>query len=122
MDEEYKGKNLVFIVGCSRSGTTWLQRLLASHPKIRTGQESCLFGWYVAPQLRMWRWELTREDNPKTATGRGGIGLSCYLQEHEFIAILKDYMFQLMRAMLANLQPGQLFVDKTPLHAAVLFM
>jgi hypothetical protein len=68
----------------------------------------------------MWRWELTREDNPKTATGRGGIGLSCYLREHEFLAILKDYMFQLMRAMLANLQPGELFVDKTPLHALYL--
>ncbi len=34
----YKGQSLVFIVGCPRSGTTWLQRLLSCHPQIRTGQ------------------------------------------------------------------------------------
>jgi Sulfotransferase family len=116
----YNGHNLVFIVGCSRSGTTWLQRLLASHPKVRTGQESFLFQRYVAPQLRNWRRELERENDPKTATGRGGTGLSCYFQEEEFLAILKNYMFQLMSPMIQGLQPGELFLEKTPLHALFL--
>ncbi|HEY3306155.1 MAG TPA: sulfotransferase [Candidatus Binatia bacterium] len=116
----YTGGNLVFIVGCSRSGTTWLQRLLAGHPKVRTGQEPCVFRSYVAPQLRAWRWELTRERDPKTATGRGGVGLSCYFQEHEFLAVLKNYMYQLLRPMIGNLQPGELFVDKTPVNAMCL--
>ena len=72
---EYTGHNMVFIVGAPRSGTTWLQRLLATHPRIRTGQESKLFRWYIAPQLRMWAMETTRERNRETANGRGGTGL-----------------------------------------------
>jgi hypothetical protein len=42
----------VFLVGCPRSGTTWVQRLLACHPGIATGQESNLFEMYIGPQLR----------------------------------------------------------------------
>ena len=44
----------LFIVGAPRSGTTWVQRLLLSHPAIRGGQESnffCAFG----PVLQMYR-------------------------------------------------------------------
>ena len=36
----------VFIVGAQRSGTTWVQRLLCSHPRIVGGQESHLFSAY----------------------------------------------------------------------------
>ena len=86
---EYTGHNMVFIVGAPRSGTTWLQRLLATHPRIRTGQESKLFRWYIAPQLRMWAMETTRERNRETANGRGGTGLSCYFREEEFGSVLK---------------------------------
>ena len=46
------GSNLVFLVGCPRSGTTWLQRLLAGHPDVHTGQESNLFKDYISPQMR----------------------------------------------------------------------
>jgi hypothetical protein len=113
----YTGSNLIFIIGAPRSGTTWLQRLLASHPKIRTGQESKLFREYVGPQLRAWRWELAREQNSSTATGRGGTGLSCYFEEEHFLRILRGYMLQLLEPMVGNLQPGELFLEKTPSHA-----
>jgi hypothetical protein len=33
----------VFLVGCSRSGTTWLQSMLAFHPEIYTGPEPHFF-------------------------------------------------------------------------------
>lgn len=42
------GENIVFIVGSPRSGTTWLQRLLATHPQIKTGQESRIFEYVGA--------------------------------------------------------------------------
>jgi hypothetical protein len=115
--DSYRGHNLVFIVGSPRSGTTWLQRLLAANPKIQTGQESKVFRAYLSPQLRAWRWELNREKNPETATGRGGTGLSCYFREDEFLRILRGYMLQLLDPMIRNLQPGELFVEKTPQHA-----
>jgi hypothetical protein len=111
------GENLVFVVGCPRSGTTWVQRLLGMHPKVRIGQESFLFANYVAPQLRSWRWEQRREHNPGSATGRGGVGLSAYLREEQFLVRLKEYADRLLEPALEGLGPDQLFVDKSPTHA-----
>jgi len=31
---EYTGRNMVLLVGCPRSGTTWLSRALAKHPEV----------------------------------------------------------------------------------------
>lgn len=105
-----KGANLVFIVGCPRSGTTWLQRLLATHPQIKTGQESRLFE-YVGLQLRLWQRDLDKSD------GRGGTGMASYLDTEEFFAIQKNYLAALLAPMLQDLQPGQIFLEKTPGHA-----
>jgi hypothetical protein len=106
------GERLVLIVGCPRSGTTWLQRLLAGHPDVRTGQESDLFDLYIGPQLRTWRRELTAD-----SSGRGGVGLACYLDDAEFTCALKRYATDLLSHLLRDLGPNQLFVEKTPSHA-----
>jgi hypothetical protein len=108
----YDGHNIVFLVGAARSGTTWLQRLLASHPKIHTGQESFLFSSYIGPQLRNWRVE-TRT----LSTGRGGSGMRAYLREGEFISILREEMLKLVQPMIGTLPEDHLFLDKTPNHA-----
>ena len=115
LDVDYEGDNLLFVVGCPRSGTTWLQRLLATHACIRTGQESDLFDLYVGPQLRTWRQELSTD-----SSGRGGVGLGCYLRDGQFQEILKRYALELLQPMVGGLQPGELFVEKTPSH--VLFV
>ena len=114
------GRSLLFIVGAPRSGTTWLQRLLAAHPGLRTGQESKLFRSYVSPQLEAWRWEAERERDARTATGRGGIGLSCYFTDDEFLSALRAYTQRLLEPMTRHLRPGELFVEKTPAHALCL--
>src|SRR5215831_18017071 len=108
---DYDGGNLVFVVGCPRSGTTWVQRLLASHPNVRTGQESDVFDIYVGPQLQAWRRELEI-----TSSGRGGVGLGCYFREDEFLPILKRYALDLLRPMTDQLGEGDVFVEKTPSH------
>ncbi|MCA1645027.1 MAG: sulfotransferase [Chloroflexi bacterium] len=112
---EYSGSNLLFVVGCPRSGTTWVQRLLASHPRIRTGQESDVFDQYIGPQLRAWEHELD-----PAASGRGGVGLGCYFEDSEFRRLLKGYLLELLEPMAGGLQPGELFLEKTPGH--VLFV
>ena len=109
---DYDGRNLLFIVGCPRSGTTWVQRLLASHPGVKTGQESDIFDLYVGPQLRTWTHELN-----VSASGRGGVGLGCYFLEPDFIRILKAYALELLSPMVASLRVGEVFVEKTPSHA-----
>jgi sulfotransferase family protein len=108
---EYDGANLVFVVGCPRSGTTWVQRLLASHPGVRTGQESDVFDIYVGPQLQAWRRELE-----VTSSGRGGVGLGCYFRDAEFMRILKGYTLELLQPMIGQLEPDEIFVEKTPSH------
>jgi hypothetical protein len=112
---DYSGSNMLFVVGCPRSGTTWVQRLLATHSQIRTGQESDVFDQYIGPQLRAWEHEL----NP-AASGRGGVGLGCYFQDADFRRLLRTYMLQLLEPMVGGLQPGELFLEKTPGH--VLFV
>lgn len=109
---DYDGSNLIFIVGCPRSGTTWVQRLLASHPCVKTGQESDVFDLYVGPQLRTWTRELD-----VLSSGRGGVGLGCYFREPDFMRILKDYTLRLLSPMVGSLRPGEIFVEKTPSHA-----
>lgn len=115
MSVDFNGHNLIFIVGSPRSGTTWLQKLLASHPKIHTGQESGLFDAYIGPQLRVWY-----RDLDTTTSGRSGIGLGCYLTEEEFMQILKGYLHQLMQPMLKDVGEGEIFLEKTPSHALFL--
>lgn len=105
---------MVFLVGCPRSGTTWLQKLLASHPKIISGEESHFFSLYVGPQLRAWKDQKTHHFN----AGRGhAAGPPAYFEENEFIMILKNYLLTLLKPLIDRLQPGELFLEKTPSHA-----
>lgn len=106
------GRNIVFIVGSPRSGTTWLQRLLATHPNLHTGQESGLFDAYIGPQLRAWR-----RDMDPAISGRSAIGLGCYLTEADFLRLLREYMLKLLEPLVGRLRPSHLFLEKTPSHA-----
>ena len=106
------GHQLVFLVGCPRSGTTYLQQLLASHPKIKTGQESYLFN-FIAPLRYQWR---TQVANLEKAP-RGGAGLPCYFEEDQFIKALQDFLFDLLQPMLQPLSGDEIFLEKTPRHA-----
>ncbi|HEV2694393.1 MAG TPA: sulfotransferase [Verrucomicrobiae bacterium] len=106
------GENLLFIAGCPRSGTTWLQRLLAAHPLIKTGQESRLFE-YVGSQWQHWRQDLAS----KLVSNRGGNGLACYLRAEEFLALQKQYVSSVLGLMLRDVGPGQIFLEKTPSNA-----
>lgn len=109
----YDGHNLLVIAGTPRSGTTWVQRLLAAHPRIRTGQESNLFSQHIGPQLTAWK----ESGDPKY---RGGMGLACYFSEEEFHSILRSYLLQLLEPMVGNLAPGEMFLEKTPSNALYL--
>jgi hypothetical protein len=106
------GENLLFIAGCPRSGTTWLQRLLAAHPRIKTGQESRLFE-YIGSQFQHWRQDLASAK----VIDRGGTGLACYMREDEFVAVQKDYISSILGFMLKGVQPGEIFLEKTPSNA-----
>jgi hypothetical protein len=108
-----QGRSLVFVVGSPRSGTTWLQRILAAHPNIRTGQESNLF-MHVGPLVQRWRKDLRFE------SARGGVGLGCYLTEEEYLDAVHDFLHKLLEPFMRHLAAGDLFLEKTPSHALYL--
>jgi LPS sulfotransferase NodH len=100
----------VFVVGAQRSGTTWVQRLLAAHPSIVAGQESHLFSGYLAS---LWhRWEVERE---ASAVGRT-VGLACYLTEDEFVEELRRLAHRVLGTLERVKPQATLLVEKTPDH------
>jgi hypothetical protein len=105
------GSNLVFVIGSPRSGTTWLQRVLAAHPKVQTGQESSFFLRYIQPLVHQWR-----SNEPSYVGARGELGLRCYLHDSQYQELLRDFS---LGALMANFQipEGGVFVEKTPSHA-----
>lgn len=111
--------NVVFVISSPRSGSTLLERMLASHPAIYGRPEPHLLtplahlGYYAkvdkAPYDAVLAAESMREfvnDLPKG--------------EQDYIAACRAYCDTLYQRML-SLHPGkQLFLDKTPAYALVL--
>ncbi len=107
----YKGHNLVFIVACPRSGTSWLQRMLIAYDsRIKTGPESFIFKNYIAPQIKAWDKGI-KNDRPD---------LPHYLTRDEFISKLRNYTVDLLDPMINKLNNGDLFIEKSSSHAIVL--
>lgn len=108
----YGGEDLIFVMGCPRSGTTWLQMLLSSHPRIKTGPESHIFDGIVGPQLRKWEGDLR-----SAKEGRPPNGLPSYFNEVEFKELLRSYVHELFGPITKRLRQNELFLEKTPNHA-----
>jgi hypothetical protein len=89
-----------------------LQRLLASHPQIKTGQESRIFE-YIEMQFLFW-------DRDLSDMTRGGTGLPCYLTEDEFVLVQKKFLVSILSVMLKGLQRGEIFLEKTPAHSLLI--
>lgn len=98
--------DLLFIVGCPRSGTTWLQLLLAQHPRVRTVNESHLFEHFVGPALRSWD-EL--DDDPRE------IGLEVVMSRSEFVRRHREFARDVYSRVAGP--ETRVIVDKTPDHA-----
>lgn len=112
VSQEYTGSNLVFVVGCPRSGTTFLQKLLGSNPQIRTTRETHLFDAYLGQDIRSWRGEIE-----KASSNPWAVGISWYLGEDYFFSALREYAYNLIKPHVVDLKADQLFIEKTPNHA-----
>jgi len=106
--QEIKPDKLVFLVGPPRSGSTWLQSLLGSHPDIGTAQESHLFNHFLGPMIDAWDHMMEFDD------GRGGIGLPAYLTRNEFDELLAKFSTDVFSRIPQYSRP--LFLEKTPDH------
>ncbi len=100
----------VFIVGCPRSGTTWLQLLMAQHAAVATSQETHLFSRYLRQLERMWKREV---DAPASARK---VGLQNVLSEDEFIALCREFARGVLDKVAGSRPGAAVVVEKTPNH------
>lgn len=99
---------LIFILGPARSGTTWLQRLVASHDMIKTGTESNIFLYYIDYLIKRWSME------PLFFDGRGPNGLCCYVNYNEFQSALREFILNIFKNI--DLKEDEFFLEKTTSH------
>lgn len=96
-----------FVVGCPRSGTTWLQMLLAQHPSIATAQETHLFDGYIGRLQDSW----TRDE----AASRG-IGLQAALTRDQFDALCARMARDVLSRIASRVDGASVVLEKTPAH------
>jgi hypothetical protein len=105
---------LVLIVGAPRSGTTWLQSMLGSHPDIATPQETDLFEVYLKPVVEAWDRQvdvLGRDD------GRRRKGLPLILTRDEFDRATGALVDTTMAAIKAMKPGANVMLEKSPSHS-----
>jgi len=109
VEDVLRGKQLVFLVGAPRSGTTWLQLLLSRSPSVATAQETHLFNLFLRPLVDKWNLD-RRAGEP--------VGLTKVLSDEEFHALLRGasgFVF----AKIAQSKPAATVVlEKTPNHVS----
>lgn len=102
----------LFIVGCPRSGTTWLQLLLAQHEGIATAPETQIFAYYLGQLERQWRLEHEGSDRLQ-----GQAGLSRVLSDEEFAAMCRQSARMVLDKIRAGRPGSNVVVEKSPKHA-----
>lgn len=103
----------VFIVGCPRSGTTWLQLLLSQHPGVVTAPETQIFAFYLARLKKQWEWE---HDGEKVAD-RGRVGLSRVLSQEAFDALCRGMARSVLDTIAALKPQATHLLEKSPTNA-----
>jgi LPS sulfotransferase NodH len=107
-------KKFVFIIGAPRSGTTWLQAMVAAHPFIcSTIDELKLFDLFTVPLERGWQYLL----NLQKDTGGGRYGLTAMWTDREFYEFLGDFVGRIYTQVLAMKPEATILVDKAPAYS-----
>jgi hypothetical protein len=99
-------KRLFFVVGCQKSGTTWIMRLLNEHPEIACGGEAC-FGPMLLPALQ----QAVQAYNQNQ---RGGKTIQITDRQFEYLCMTA---MGLVLGNLAGQRDVKCIGEKTPEHA-----
>jgi len=100
-------RRLVFLVGAQRSGTTWLQLMLAASQHVATVNETHLFSQYLHSQFETWE---RLKDNIRA------IGLAHVMEEAEFLALIRQFCDGVLNRVLAAKPGATVILEKTPDH------
>lgn len=105
------GANIIFIVGSPRSGTTWLQLLLAQHPDIATDKETQLFTQYVSRLQERWHEEV---DEAQVGTTNG---LTQIMTETQFLTAVRGFTDRVLGSLAKDNPTAKFVLEKSPEHA-----
>jgi LPS sulfotransferase NodH len=107
-------KQFVFIIGAPRSGTTWLQAMVAAHPSIcSTIDELKLFDFFTVPLEEGWQHLLSLEKD----TGGGRNGLAAMWTDREFYEFLSEFVGRVYGQVLAMKPEATILLDKAPAYS-----
>ena len=98
----------IFVIGCARSGTTWVLDAFGAHPDVATVNESWLFSPTVGlgPLLGKGHWDPDHPGGPQ--------GLSRFVSREDFVAEVRTFAARVLGKALGD---GQRFlVEKSPNH------
>lgn len=96
--------DLLVVVGAPRSGTTWLQSLLAHHPEVMTGPETHFFRTFAEADQEFRR----RRDRP--------VGVSEYWTAAQWREFIERAFWGSVSALPAPAEAPRVFLEKTPIH------
>lgn len=103
----------LFIVGCPRSGTTWVQLLLNTSPHVATAPETHIFSFYLDQFRRQW----IHEHTGPAAVHQGGAGLSRLLSDDEFRELCRLTAVHVLDRIAAGRPEADIVAEKSPQHA-----
>jgi LPS sulfotransferase NodH len=107
-------KQFVFIIGAPRSGTTWLQAMVAAHPSVcSTIDELKLFDFFTVPLEEGWQYLLSL----KKDTGGGRNGLAAMWTDREFYEFLGEFVGRVYSQVLAMKPEATILLDKAPAYS-----
>jgi hypothetical protein len=102
-------REFLFVVGSPRSGTSWLQLMIAAHPSVCGTTELRLYNKYTAPWLQAWK-----EETPLKEEGRHYLGLPVLWTEAEFHGFLMGFLERVYTKVIAAKPDATHILDKHP--------
>ncbi|MGB2985698.1 MAG: sulfotransferase [Phycisphaerae bacterium] len=103
------GRHCLFIVGAPRSGTTWLQMMIAAHPNVCSTVEQTIFRQYIAPWVEAYE----REAAWMKREGYGH-GLPFLWDEPDFCGFIREFIERVYARILATNPEATHILDKHP--------
>jgi len=110
MTDLLAGKRLVFLIGAPRSGTTWLQLMLASAPEVASANETHLFTNYMPSLFRGW---------DRLRDSARDVGLHHLVTQDQYVSFVRAFASGALAAIAAKKPDATVILEKTPGHAFV---
>src|SRR4051794_29788794 len=111
----------IFIVGPARSGTSWLQTMLAEHPDIASPPETGLFVEFIGPMERAWQRHRAQLDMALAQSTRMNVqGMATVVTAGDMVDWFRALYDVARRRVLDEKAGATRLLEKTPDHAMFL--